>query len=567
MKPRTYVLPLLLLGSFCLADYPSASAQKFRSDDPIEKDDDTLNIPAPKRRSLADYYDFLQNTFGKPGDKVKRRALNINTLGEVPDSSWFTNRHGRSPMSIEELIRGPNTGGPSQKAKWRVTRNKQGGITPGFRIVDAEGTTYQLKFDPLSNPEMATAAEVICTKFFHAIGYFVAEDDLVYFTRDQIEMSPEAKFEDLKGKMRPMRNKDVDAILSRAWKGPDGRYRAVASKFIQGKFVGEYKYYGTRADDLNDSIPHEHRRELRGLRVFSAWLNHDDSRSINTFDTLISENGRQFIRHYLFDFGSTLGSGSVQAQKPRAGNEYLWEPGPSFKTMASLGLWVRPWIRVNYPAFPSIGNFEGDFFRPEKWRPEYPNPAFIRMQEEDAFWAARIVMAFTDEQIRTIVKTGGLSDTQAEAYLAETLIKRRDKAGRYWLNQLNPLDQFRTQGSFLLFDNAAVRSGCAEPASYYEVQWYLFDNVKEERKPAGTKQRVQEMKLPIPEEAFDGPLSDGAHYALVEIASFSSSQPNCAKPVQVYLRKLGNASTVVGIQRDFDSLEKTQAARVVAKQK
>ena len=114
------------------------------------------------------------------------------------------------------------------------------------------------------------------------------------------------------------------------------------------------------------------------MRVFSAWLNHDDSRSINTFDTLVTENGRQFIRHYLFDFGSTLGSASNFPQKPRAGNEYIWDAGPSFKTIFSLGLWVRPWIKVDYPNYPSIGNFEADFFQPEKWKPEYPNPAFRR---------------------------------------------------------------------------------------------------------------------------------------------------------------------------------------------
>jgi len=35
-------------------------------------------------------------------------ALNVNTLGEVPDSSWFTNRLGRYDMTIDEVVRGPN---------------------------------------------------------------------------------------------------------------------------------------------------------------------------------------------------------------------------------------------------------------------------------------------------------------------------------------------------------------------------------------------------------------------------------------------------------------------------
>lgn len=86
--------------------------------------------------------------------------------------------------------------------------------------------------------------------------------------------------------------------------------------------------YGTRPDDPNDIFPHEHRRELRGLRAFSAWLNHDDSRSVNTLDTLVEVEGRRVLRHHLIDFGSTLGSASVTAQKPRAGNKYIWEARP-----------------------------------------------------------------------------------------------------------------------------------------------------------------------------------------------------------------------------------------------
>jgi hypothetical protein len=542
----------LSLFFFCFAFLllPLAHAQKFRPDDPIWRDEDSQNVSNPIRYGVADYYDFLENTFSSPGDQTKCRALNINTLGEVPDSNWFTNRHGRKPMTLEDLVRGPDRTGPSTEKKWLVIQNKQGGITPGFRVVDSTETTYQLKFDPLSNPEMATSAEVICTKLFYAIGYFVAEDYIVHFSRNQIDLSPKAEFVDLVGKARPMTQKDVDKILERAYEDEKSTYRAVASKFLPGKPVGEYKYYGTRLDDPNDIFPHEHRRELRGLRVFSAWLNHDDSRSVNTFDSLISENGRHFIRHYLFDFGSTLGSGSIFAQKPRAGNEYLWEPGPTFKTMLSLGLWVRPWIRVDYPNYPSIGNFEADFFDPVKWKPEYPNAAFNNMTDEDAFWAARIVMSFSNEQIRAIVKTGQLSNPEAEAYLAACLIKRRDKVGRAWLNQVNPLDEFSVKNGQLLFDNAAARLLVLPEADRYEAQWYQFDNRRESREPVGAKVSVSEKQLAIPAGAFEGSPDAGAHYALVEITTHHPKQPKWARPLRVYLRRSSDTISVVGIERE-----------------
>ena len=36
-----------------------------------------------------------------------------------------------------------------------------------------------------------------------------------------------------------------------------------------------------------------------GLRVFSAWVNHTDAKAINSLDTLVTENGRTYVRHHL----------------------------------------------------------------------------------------------------------------------------------------------------------------------------------------------------------------------------------------------------------------------------
>ena len=87
--------------------------------------------------------------------------------------------------------------------------------------------------------------------------------------------------------------------------------------------MGPFEYHGTRADDPNDIHPHEHRRELRGNRVFAAWLNHDDSRAINTLDMLVKKDGRQVIRHHMYDFGAILGSATRFPDPPENGHEYL----------------------------------------------------------------------------------------------------------------------------------------------------------------------------------------------------------------------------------------------------
>ena len=99
-------------------------------------------------------------------------------------------------------------------------------------------------------------------------------------------------------------------------------------------------------------IPHENRRELRGLRVFSAWVNHTDAKAINSLDTLVSEGGRSFVRHHLIDFNAALGSAGIGLRERRDGYEYLAETGPAKRALLAFGFYIRPWMRVDYPEYP-----------------------------------------------------------------------------------------------------------------------------------------------------------------------------------------------------------------------
>jgi hypothetical protein len=445
-----------------------AVGQKFYADDPILRDNDTkVEVTEVEKHKLNDQYDFYKHSFGKAGERSKAPAANANTMGEVPASSWFESRHGKSPMSPEQLAHGPDTtNGPSMEQPWVITDVKTEGVTPGFRIRDGRGDSYFVKFDTLGYPEIATGAEVIATKFFYAIGYNVPENHIAYFTRDQLRIDSKLNLSE----------RELDQLLKRVDRGSDGRYRVVASKLLKGKPAGPFQYYGTRPDDPNDIFAHENRRELRGLRVFAAWLNHDDSRAINTLDMVVNDGGRNYLKHYLIDFGSTLGSGSTGPQKPRASWEYLWEPKPVFARIATFGLWDRPWVRIKYPNYPTIGNFEARYFDPETWKPEYPNPAFLNMTDQDAYWAAKIVMSFSEEDIRTIVKTGKLTDPDAENYLIDVLAARRDKIGRTWLTRVSSFDNFKwTDSGELTFDHlGSSYDFTRRPQS--QISWFSFDN-------------------------------------------------------------------------------------------
>ena len=197
---------------------------------------------------------------------------------------------------------------------WVVSGGKTGGIQPGFRMTDRDGQLYQIEVDPPSNPELASGAEIIGTAFYHAFGYNVVDVYPAEMDRDSLVISERATIRDpLNGKRRPLKKYDLDQVFERAARLEDGRYRVLVSRFAPGQPLGNFRYYDTRPDDPNDVVPHEHRRELRGARVFGAWLNHDDSRGVNSLDMLESANGRAWVKHYMFDFGSILGSGTVRA--------------------------------------------------------------------------------------------------------------------------------------------------------------------------------------------------------------------------------------------------------------
>src|SRR5262249_42217 len=132
---------------------------------------------------------------------------------------------------------------------------------------------------------------------------------IVFFNREILLIAKDAKAEGPGGKETPMTRKHIETILDKGVRLPDGRYRASASLFLDGRPLGPWKYAGVRKNDPNDVGPHEDRRELRGASVLAAWLNHFDAREQNTLSMWIPvDDDRGYVRHVYIDFGDCLGS-------------------------------------------------------------------------------------------------------------------------------------------------------------------------------------------------------------------------------------------------------------------
>jgi hypothetical protein len=537
------------IGSFAIAALAvTASANsksaKFYHDDPLAVEPETQDASGVQPWSIDLFYDILLNQFTRPGLPPGSRAQNINTIDEVPDSSWFTNRILAKPFTIEQAVRGPLTTGGMAPGQLLVIRAKSEGAAPGFTVRDTAGVTWFIAFDPKSNPEGSTAAAVIAMRIFWALGYYQAEYHIGELTREQLQIDPNAKFDPPSRRLRPMTIHDIDPVLARAARNANGSYRVLASRLLPGKILGGFKYHGTRPDDPNDVIPHEQRRELRALQVFGAWTNLVDIKALNTMDTLITENGRSRVRHYLLDVGSTFGMGANGPHEWTDGYEHLFEPDKTKMRLFTLGFYLQPWQTVDYEKNRAIGRFEGDEFDPLKWKSRVPAAALLQARDDDSFWAARRVMAFSDEMIQALVKTGRYSDPAAEKLLAEVLIKRRNSIGQTYYTRINPLVNFRLDSSGVLtFENAAVQAGIVEAKNAYKAVWSIFNN------DTGALTPVGESNSSSHQIAAPKGLPEKAAFVMAEVRAVDPPHPSWIKPVRVTFNRTSGGWKLVGLER------------------
>ena len=103
-RPRSLFRPVVIASFGCLlaalltAGALQAQRPKFLSDDPLQREPETQDASKTQEWEIGLAADLVLNLFTKQGDLTPNvRAQNVNTIDEVPDSSWFTNRIGSKP--------------------------------------------------------------------------------------------------------------------------------------------------------------------------------------------------------------------------------------------------------------------------------------------------------------------------------------------------------------------------------------------------------------------------------------------------------------------------------------
>jgi len=535
------------VGSLRFANQPATWRVNDRNDVPQKPEERSY----PKSFYFADrgFFRLITHRLGVP---EPRRATNVNALDEVPDSTWFINRIGTRGLTPDEIARGPNPlGGPDLSVPWQVIGTKTGGTAVGLLVRDGRGVKYLVKFDERA-PIVETAADVVAQRILWAAGYNVPEDSIAYLRRDQFVLAQGAKTK-VFGKKRPMTEADLGETLAKVQWNEDGTVRVLASRFLDGVPIGGFANSGVREDDPNDVIPHEDRRELRGLYAFFAWVNQVDIKEDNTLD-MWSEDPRDknvhYVVHYLVDFGKSLGAMGKLNYRPDAGHTYAVDFEYAFQSIPALGLWRRPWEGTARAPNPGLGVFDTEHFHPDRWKGVTSYSPFLARDEYDMFWAAKIIMRFSPAHIRAAVEQGRYPDPAAAAFVERALLGRQRKIGRCWLSRVNPLDQFslsETRGDrALCFSDLLLAYGLQEAGerTHYEVA--TFDH---HGRALGQERRAE------PDARGNGCIADfpidtqDDGYTIVALTTYRG--PRFFVPVEVHMardRRTGKLG-IIGIER------------------
>lgn len=553
---RASAFLLVALATGC-----AAHLRRFPATEPMWTDPDQRAFGPPPPSWYSPYFwDGVDNSSFRPLSEalaleLDAEAVNVNALDEVPDSSWFTNRLSRHPLSPEALAAGacgdesPDTAGVDDDVRppFTITRGKPDGSTPGFFVTDSLGRTYLMKPDLDVQPERSSAADAIGAAVFFASGYFTPCNRVVYVARDELTLDPDAVLRATDGTERPLTSERVDEMLANALTDGRGHIRASLSRFIEGEPISPWTYTGIWDEDPNDVVPHQHRRDVRAMFVLSAWLSHIDSRQENTMAAFIETSpGRGYVRHYMIDFSDTLGiTYTDELMARRFGHSGYVDFQSLAEDFVSFGLLDRPW---NHAALGEAGSTLGYFalerFEPEHWRPGYPNPAYERMTERDAAWMARILARFGDAHVRALVARGHFSRSIVSSELTRILIGRRDRILERWLTRLSPLTEptVARDGRTVCFEDRAVSSGFrgASDRRYTARAWSLDPlrarSVALLDEPDGVCVALS------PDPAGD------ASYLVLDVVA-ASRDAETTLPIRVHLYERGGQLTVAGLER------------------
>jgi hypothetical protein len=155
-------------------------------------------------------------------------------------------------------------------------------------------------------------------------------------------------------------------------------------------------------------------------------------------------------------------------------------------------------------------------------------------------------MAFSDEMIRAMVKTGQYTTPDAEQLIGDILIQRRDKIGQAFLSGVNPLVNFALDSKGqLTFENAAVTARVLSTPGTYSATWAQFNNDTGQTTAIGSPTPTTGNQVQAPAAL---PTAAGS-FVKVQLSAAQPEKGTAVAPVDVYFRRTADGWRLVGLER------------------
>lgn len=519
---------------------------------------------APDPYDATILWDGADNMLFRPlsellGVVTPGESVDVNSVDEVPNSSWFTNRLGIRPVTLDELrmnackkeqLLDPDH---APDHSWLIDKGKESGSTPGFRMTVPGKGKYMVKVEATGLPERQVAASVIGEALYYVAGYNATCEQALFVRPSIFKLKPGlvARHGNF-GDPYAFDQKALDALFAKSSRH-GSLLRISASAWIPGYVIEQFRYEGTRSDDPNDVVPHEDRRELRAARVLASLMDQFDSREGNSLTSWIpdvaglpSDASPGHVLH--FQMGTSAALGSVWDWEPlsrRLGYSYVVDWADIGTDLATLGTLTRVWEQVEkVPGHETFGYFDVEHFDPERWKNEYPNAAYSRMTERDAAWMARILARFTPQMIRALAEMARFADPANTAYLEYLLSGRLGKILERYLTRVSPIGNIRLEGGDRVCGvDLAEWRGLRNPARFQYRAWMVGGPWLTVERRAGAQ-----ICAALPHVAPDGGFPDDAPERYVRIRI----QDGVARgPLVVHLYDLGatRGYFLVGVER------------------
>jgi hypothetical protein len=385
-------------------------------------------------------------------------ALDVNSLDEVPLSSWY-----RPPINpLRPLARYRRDGPP--RAPFQLTREEPSSGTPDAEvIIDARGYHYELQPDMPDRPGMRTAAAAISSRILFALGY---------------------------------RTPEVHIIRSHTGE------RVAATRWPVGVDLGPTPITELRRDDPNDHLPHRDRRTLRALPLFTGWLGMKRLPARVLRDAYVGKKDRGHVQHFIVGLDGSLGVDDyIDAVKWL--NDEDREDSNFFLRMFSMGLSPKPYATMPQTPWPSVGLLN-EIVTEDHLDPSPPFEPLDRLLPGDAYWAAKRIATLPLSSIVDAIQAGALPPL-VQHWLFRVLHLRRGRIISEGFNETTPLEVLSFEPKVgksqaqLVTANFAVQTGVAKRKGLAYVVRYLDDEGESIVAAKTVRSERAVVKIPLPE--------------------------------------------------------------------